>query len=267
MTTSALRTATPPRTTTSSLSRTGNESDDKLKLLADRLAAQRAARYAEVVKKFASQAHPDRVRWGTPKVRKPSQNTVSPTRDPKDQPPNVEPDSRLARPSAGMAPTSTDTESGDDLDTLAELPAARPSEGITNHAAQACPSPVQPARVLSPQSERLLQPPNAEAGLEQSSDTGILAAARKHWAKAEPASAADAYSLLITRHRLLEEVIADLEQIAAQAQDTVKWLQLLGDAYVRAGRLELALGAYRLALRQIADLWRGRRYALRFSQP
>ncbi|MCX7682758.1 MAG: tetratricopeptide repeat protein, partial [Anaerolineae bacterium] len=59
--------------------------------------------------------------------------------------------------------------------------------------------------------------------------------------------ALEAYSHLVRTGQLLEDVISDLERRAEQRADPATW-RVLGDAYMKGGRLQEALEVYRRAL-------------------
>jgi tetratricopeptide (TPR) repeat protein len=60
--------------------------------------------------------------------------------------------------------------------------------------------------------------------------------------------ALEIYSSLINSSELLDSVINDLEESTARYPDDFTGFQVLGDAYVKSGRLPSALRAYRTAL-------------------
>jgi tetratricopeptide (TPR) repeat protein len=76
---------------------------------------------------------------------------------------------------------------------------------------------------------------------------GWLALARALWQAGQREEALEAYSRLIRPGRLLDGVIADLEGYARQRPD-VSVQRVLGDAYMKVGRLQEALSLYRRAL-------------------
>jgi len=76
---------------------------------------------------------------------------------------------------------------------------------------------------------------------------GWLALARALWQAGQRDEALEAYSRLIRPGRLLDGVIADLEGYVRQRPD-VSLQRVLGDAYMKVGRLQEALSLYRRAL-------------------
>jgi tetratricopeptide (TPR) repeat protein len=74
-----------------------------------------------------------------------------------------------------------------------------------------------------------------------------LALARRLWVTGEEENARTAYERLLTS-RLRDAVIEDLERITTEEAPRGSMLRLLGDAYMKADRLQEALAAYRRAL-------------------
>jgi hypothetical protein len=74
-----------------------------------------------------------------------------------------------------------------------------------------------------------------------------LAFARELWKADERTESLNAYARLVRSGRLLESVIPDLESRAQQWSD-VGMQRMLGDAYMKDGRLDEALNTYRRAL-------------------
>ncbi|MGQ9848564.1 MAG: hypothetical protein ACUVSU_00790 [Aggregatilineaceae bacterium] len=78
-----------------------------------------------------------------------------------------------------------------------------------------------------------------------------LALARALWISGEHTSSFDHYENLIERSQLLPEVISDLAQHLQARPREARLHRLLGDAYLRHGRLKEALYAYRRALEHL----------------
>jgi hypothetical protein len=74
-----------------------------------------------------------------------------------------------------------------------------------------------------------------------------LALARALWQVGEQESALEAYSRVIHASKLLGSVVPDLEEYLLQ-WPSIGLERVLGDAYMKTGRLEEALGLYRQAL-------------------
>ena len=74
-----------------------------------------------------------------------------------------------------------------------------------------------------------------------------LALARSLWQAGEQEEALDAYTRVIRAGRLMESVIADLEEHVEHRPDA-STQRVLGDAYMKDGRLQPALDVYRRAL-------------------
>jgi len=78
-----------------------------------------------------------------------------------------------------------------------------------------------------------------------------LALARALWVSGEHTSSFDHYENLIERSQLLPEIISDLAQHLQTRPREARLHRLLGDAYLRHGRLKEALYAYRRALEHL----------------
>jgi len=78
-----------------------------------------------------------------------------------------------------------------------------------------------------------------------------LSLARAYHKEGDKEAAFDQYGKLIRSGRLIEMVIEDLERAGREAPDQPAVWQLLGDAYVKAGRLQKALESYREALARL----------------
>ena len=77
-----------------------------------------------------------------------------------------------------------------------------------------------------------------------------LELARTYWATGRREDAFTTYSHLATSSAAVKEVMADLESIA-EIQDQPDWHRLMGDVYMKAGRLTSALDQYRRALNEL----------------
>ena len=71
-----------------------------------------------------------------------------------------------------------------------------------------------------------------------------LGAARAELARSNVPGAMETYEKLIKKGRLLDEVIFDLREALNRFPVEISILQALGDAYMRANRLQDALDAY-----------------------
>jgi hypothetical protein len=107
-------------------------------------------------------------------------------------------------------------------------PAAGPKE---TRKPETPPSPL-PERTKS---GRGILPPMTDAGLDQ---------ARELLAHAQIPNALQAYSALIRKGKMLEEITFDLKEALYRFPVEVSIWQTLGDAYMRANRLQDALDAY-----------------------
>ena len=105
--------------------------------------------------------------------------------------------------------------------------------GIFESAAAAAPQVEAPQEVL-PEVEPGSQPP-------------VLAQAWAKLVEGEVSTAMDQYSDLIRKEQHLDQVIHDLREAAFLYPQEISLHQALGDAYLRANRLQEALDAYNKA--------------------
>lgn len=77
-----------------------------------------------------------------------------------------------------------------------------------------------------------------------------LELARAWWSMGNRDSALEEYTKLTPATELSDEVIADLERIV-EIDDQADWARLLGDMYMKNGKLARALDMYRRALSQL----------------
>jgi cytochrome c-type biogenesis protein CcmH/NrfG len=75
-------------------------------------------------------------------------------------------------------------------------------------------------------------------------DAEFLAAAQKSLDARQLQEAMQSYAKLIKKNRLLDEVIHDLREAIYRFPVDISVWQTLGDAYMRANRLQDALDAY-----------------------
>lgn len=76
-------------------------------------------------------------------------------------------------------------------------------------------------------------------------ETEVLMSARQALASGDAQRASAQYGMLIKRKKHLDEVIKDLETAVSEDEDQPNIWQALGDAYMKADRLEDAIQAYR----------------------
>lgn len=108
-------------------------------------------------------------------------------------------------------------------------------------------SPEEPPQIAPPEGAAPEKPAGREPVEEAPTDTdSILQVARNHLERGNVDASVEQY------HRLVHgpsgvpaEAMQDLEDLAERAPDQVEIQQLLGDAYMRAGRLQEALHLYR----------------------
>jgi tetratricopeptide (TPR) repeat protein len=74
--------------------------------------------------------------------------------------------------------------------------------------------------------------------------------ARTYWATGNREGAYNEYLALVTAGEYTKETMADLETIA-EVHDQTDWHRMLGDVYMKAGRLSSALDQYRRALNEV----------------
>lgn len=120
-------------------------------------------------------------------------------------------------------------------------PAAQP-------AVEAAPAPVpapepkpRPAPKPKPAAPR---PAQGKAAGPAVPDSAVLAAAQEYLKRGDVASALGEYGKLVKRGRMLEEIIFDLREALYRFPVEVTLWEMLGDAYMRASRLQEALDAY-----------------------
>ncbi len=109
------------------------------------------------------------------------------------------------------------------------------------------PEPVEPGPELEPEP---LAPPEPEPVI--GSRTGMLSAvqdlalsqAQDELTRSNISGAMESYGKLIKKGKLLEEIIFDLREALYRYPVDVSILQTLGDAYMRANRLQEALDSY-----------------------
>ncbi|MBN2387114.1 MAG: hypothetical protein JXB85_08840 [Anaerolineales bacterium] len=136
---------------------------------------------------------------------------------------------------APVEPGATPTEASE------WVPAAA-SEGVRSAPTSAQPGPPAPDTAPAP-------PPSRAVGElarvpQQDKESDTLAGAQTTLERGDLALAMEEYARLIKRGRLLDEVIYDLrEAIYRFPVDVIVW-QTLGDAYMRANRLQEALDSY-----------------------
>ena len=97
------------------------------------------------------------------------------------------------------------------------------------------------------------KPPRASKGGRNSRNTrnkpeGALDAARVALAASDIDQAADLYSQLIARGKMLDDIIDDLDAAALAFPNARRLHELLGQAHTRKGNIPAALEAYRRAM-------------------
>jgi tetratricopeptide (TPR) repeat protein len=113
------------------------------------------------------------------------------------------------------------------------------------------PEPFEPLSEPEPES---MAPPEPEpyheavteirSGMPPSAQEPVLAQAQLELTRGNVPGALYSYEKLIRRGRMLDEIIFDLREALYRYPVDVSILQALGDAYMRANRLQDALDAY-----------------------
>ena len=90
----------------------------------------------------------------------------------------------------------------------------------------------------------------ARLQLNENDHEARLELARAWWSTGSRDQALDEYNTLVRGGVHTDEVLGDLERIA-EIDDHAEWSRLLGDVYMKAGKLPRALEAYRRALNRL----------------
>ncbi len=109
-------------------------------------------------------------------------------------------------------------------------------------AEQPAPAAVEPQPVVA--EPRPSARPAAPSKPKTAGPADVLARARQHLSKGDFAKASKDYSTVIKKKYELDTVITELQMAAEHFPSEAGLWQLLGDAYMRAERLEEAVGAY-----------------------
>ena len=114
---------------------------------------------------------------------------------------------------------------------------------MSGRAALTGPVAASEAMVASPEVEALL----ARIAADQDDYAARLDLARTYWAIGNRENAYTEYLKLATANEYSKEVTSDLESIV-EIYDRPDWHRMLGDVYMKAGKLPQALTHYRQAL-------------------
>jgi tetratricopeptide (TPR) repeat protein len=127
-------------------------------------------------------------------------------------------------------------------------PAPPPASGLARP--EPPPAAARPPAVRLPTGARLTRRPrkSRKSAFAGQTHTAVLGQAQAALQGNEPTEAQARFEHLIRSGHKLDEVIVELEAYLARNPDSPIFLRLLGDAYMRAGRLQKALDAYREAL-------------------
>jgi hypothetical protein len=109
-------------------------------------------------------------------------------------------------------------------------------------AAPAAPPPV-PAVAQSPAP--------VPVAVSQIDAASVLAAARSRVQSGDIEGGVSQYEQLVRANRNLQETVDDLTKVAEKAKNNPALFRVLGDAYMRTGKLQAALDTYRKALNQL----------------
>jgi thioredoxin-like negative regulator of GroEL len=85
---------------------------------------------------------------------------------------------------------------------------------------------------------------------DQKDHAARLDLARTYWATGDREGAYSEYLALVNAGEYTKETMADLETIV-DIHDQTDWHRMLGDVYMKAGRLSSALEHYRRALSEV----------------
>jgi tetratricopeptide (TPR) repeat protein len=142
-----------------------------------------------------------------------------------------------------------------------EAPPAVPAEEVPAAAWAPPTAPPQPVEPPAPPAAEVVRPPRPHLARVDELERQVqanrkdyetrLTLARELWQAGLAAEAIEHYSALLRANRLVAEVVEDAQSLARQRRHDPMVKRLLGDAYVRVGRLAEALEAYREALENL----------------
>jgi competence protein ComEA len=160
----------------------------------------------------------------------------------------------------GTEPTApTDWRPADVPTAFAEepsVPVAEPEPEVEETHVQAAPpvtpepepEPVEPETPVEPQPEPYVEPVttvrSGMTGMLSTAQDPLLTGAQLELARGNVSGALESYERLIRKARMLDEIIFDLREALYRYPVDVSIMQALGDAYMRANRLQDALDAY-----------------------
>lgn len=123
-----------------------------------------------------------------------------------------------------------------------EEPAPEPEQGTEEPSVQAAPSePSEPVSEPEPYQEPAT---TVRTGMLSSAQEPALSEAQLELTRGNVRGALDSYEKLIRKGKMLDEIIFDLREALYRYPVDVSILQALGDAYMRANRLQDALDSY-----------------------
>lgn len=142
-----------------------------------------------------------------------------------------------------------------------EASPAVPAEEVPAAAWAPPTAPPQPVEPPAPPAAEVVRPPRPHLARVDELERQVqanrkdyetrLTLARELWQAGLAAEAIEHYSALLRANRLVAEVVEDAQSLARQRRHDPMVKRLLGDAYVRVGRLAEALEAYREALENL----------------
>jgi tetratricopeptide (TPR) repeat protein len=146
------------------------------------------------------------------------------------------------------APTPEPEPKAEEAPVQAPTPPA-PEPKVEEAPIQAPPPPAQepkpePAPEREPYREPVTRSRSGMTGMLSAAQNPALVEAQNELTRSNIPAAMDNYSKLIKKGKLLDEIIYDLREAMYRFPVEVSILQTLGDAYMRANRLQDALDAY-----------------------
>jgi outer membrane biosynthesis protein TonB len=164
-------------------------------------------------------------------LRSPTPQKLEPAPEEKEEPPEIREPEEAAAPKAELegAPAPPTEEAPPTPDVRAQAPPAAIEEAPTKaEAPEEKPVPEKPTVRVPPAEE--FRP--------------LLEEAREALQRGETEAATRKYTNLINRGHFLDEIVADIEQALYRHPVDINLWQTLGDAHMRADRLQEALEAY-----------------------
>ncbi len=169
----------------------------------------------------------------------------------------AQPEPSLAEPAAWMPPTIQP----EPEPTPEPEPAWAPMAAVSEKSPAAVEPPPPPKPAAKAVADKLKRAKKAKPSRKQLSPAAqlrrseppeiVLALARERLLENNIPAALEIYNELLTVKQLLPDIIADLDAAALKNPSHPELLRALGDAYMQAGQLQLALDTYKQALEQL----------------